>query len=202
LLLFILAYKPLSKIFGQICLLFSIILFGYCCIPPSTQTTVHIREHGITHETRNSPVIYVYFDQSYSTEEKVQMSLTFGRFAAIGLRSRFVESHSFFLKDVYVRNSEETFTQSDLGMYSSHTSYIQVPINRMESFHQLQMIFMHEIGHWLGMKHICMEHERNIRSDCSSVGYGNAIMNPINVPAMPASFSELDRLEFQRINHL
>jgi hypothetical protein len=130
------------------------------------------------------------------------MSLTFGRFAAIGLRSRFVESHSFFLKDVYVRNSEETFTQSDLGMYSSHTSYIQVPINRMESFHQLQMIFMHEIGHWLGMKHICMEHERNIRSDCSSVGYGNAIMNPINVPAMPASFSELDRLEFQRINHL
>lgn len=192
----------MNKFIVQVCLLFSIILFGYCCAPSTSQTSQHILDQGITHELRNSSVIYIYFDQTYSTEEVNQMVLTFGRFSAIGLRARFVASQNFNFKDIYVRNSEETFSQSDLGMYSNRTSYIQVPINRMESFHQLQMIFMHEIGHWLGMKHICLDHERNIRSDCSPVGYGNAIMNPINVPAMPASFSEFDRLEFQRINHL
>ena len=191
----------MNKVLGHVCLLFLIALFGYCCVPPTIVERNQNREHGITNEVRNSEIIYVYFDSSYSAEEKKQMLLTFDRFQVIGLRPRLVESRSFYMKDVYVRNSDEFFSQSDLGLYSSNTSYIQVPINRIESHHQLQMIFMHEMGHWLGMKHVCIESERFVRTDCSPVGYGNAIMNPINVPAFAANFTILDQQEFQRINH-
>jgi len=174
-------------------------------MPPSPNRNTQFnsrRERGITHELRNSEIIYIYFDPSYSALEKKQMTLTFDLFRVLGLRPRLVESFTFEVRDVYVRNSDEFFSQSDLGLYASNTSYIQVPTNRIESRHQLQMIFMHEMGHWLGMKHVCVESERLLRIDCSPVGYGTAIMNPINVPALAAVFSRLDQLEFQRINHL
>lgn len=167
----------------------------------SSSRTENYRERGITNEIRNAEIIYVYFDPSYSLQEKKQMILTFERFRSLGLRPRLVESTSFFVKNVYVRNSDEFFGQTDLGMYSSNTSFIQVPANRIESTHQLQMIFMHEMGHWLGMRHVCLESERFLRKDCSPVGYGVAIMNPINVPVFAAVFTALDQAEFQRINH-
>ncbi len=42
---------------------------------------------------------------------------------------------------------------------------------------QFKTAFMHEIGHSLGMYHVCRANEQ--RSDCSTVGRGLAIMNPL-----------------------
>lgn len=63
----------------------------------------------------------------------------------------------------------------------------------------------HEIGHALGMKHICRRTEEV--SDCSPVGYGEAMMNPyyhevdlsgdfVNPSENP---TELDLAEFRRV---
>ena len=41
---------------------------------------------------------------------------------------------------------------------------------------EFKSAFMHEIGHSLGMGHVCTSHDRD--SDCSPVGRGLAIMNP------------------------
>jgi hypothetical protein len=41
---------------------------------------------------------------------------------------------------------------------------------------EFKTAFMHEIGHSLGMQHVCRPNEK--RSDCSSVGRGTAVMNP------------------------
>lgn len=42
---------------------------------------------------------------------------------------------------------------------------------------EFQTALMHEIGHALGMRHICQSSDMG-RTDCSSVGRGVAIMNP------------------------
>lgn len=69
----------------------------------------------------------------------------------------------------------------------------------------------HEIGHWLGMQHVC----RNVGEarDCSPVGYGAAVMNPSLTygddagPTIDTAYvgpvptfqpSELDLAEFRR----
>lgn len=42
--------------------------------------------------------------------------------------------------------------------------------------YQFKTAFMHEIGHSLGMNHVCRQSDN--RNDCSSVGRGIAVMNP------------------------
>lgn len=63
----------------------------------------------------------------------------------------------------------------------------------------------HEIGHVLGMRHICTHHQKT--NDCSPVGFGRAMMNPTLTegedPLAPVPFTdlptELDLLEFRRV---
>jgi hypothetical protein len=63
----------------------------------------------------------------------------------------------------------------------------------------------HEIGHVLGMRHICTYPQET--ADCSPVGFGRAMMNPTltegDDPLSPVPFTdrptELDLLEFRRV---
>jgi hypothetical protein len=77
---------------------------------------------------------------------------------------------------------------------------------------QFRTLFQHEIGHFLGMMHICTA--ANERPVCSPVGFGEAVMNPaINFQSFmnlnglryihrtPWQPTYLDRLEFQRVMH-
>lgn len=79
---------------------------------------------------------------------------------------------------------------------------------------QFKAAFMHEIGHSLGMSHICTTSDR--RNDCSPVGRGPAVMNPhllnetrnenslhtINVGVLPTwEIQDLDIREFCRIRN-
>lgn len=79
---------------------------------------------------------------------------------------------------------------------------------------EFKAAFMHEVGHSLGMSHVCRANEQ--RSDCSSVGRGVAVMNPnlvydsdrlggddfttVNVGALPTwELQSLDFREFCRV---
>lgn len=42
--------------------------------------------------------------------------------------------------------------------------------------HEFKTAFMHELGHSLGMIHVCRTQDN--QSNCSSVGRGSAVMNP------------------------
>lgn len=63
----------------------------------------------------------------------------------------------------------------------------------------------HEIGHVLGMAHVCKYAGET--SDCSPIGFGDALMNPIlgedSDPLTPIRFTdsptELDLMEFRRV---
>jgi hypothetical protein len=78
---------------------------------------------------------------------------------------------------------------------------------------EFRTAFMHEIGHALGMQHICLPSEE--RNDCSPVGRGFAVMNPNIVqestepehsidssdpgPVPTFEIQELDLREFERV---
>jgi hypothetical protein len=77
---------------------------------------------------------------------------------------------------------------------------------------ELQTMFMHEIGHAIGMLHVCRLSEKNIRNDCSPVGYGIAVLNPelhynedvgMNGNGLiPLSTIELQSLDFAEFNRV
>jgi hypothetical protein len=58
---------------------------------------------------------------------------------------------------------------------------------------------MHEIAHWIGLDHVCSEMQNENQQTCSPVGRGFAIMNPESQTNTEVFFSDLDILEFKRL---
>jgi hypothetical protein len=179
---------------------------GYQCSPQvRTHSTlsnplVVARQGGIRTELLQGQRIYVLFDGRFSVMERKAMTDTFGRFNHdLGLVPRITETHSPFVFDLYVLRSSQGMRESDLGLYEHNTSFIRIDPLRSASYNQLSSVFMHEVGHWLGMMHVCNGREALPRYDCSPVGRGDSIMNPFINPFRSAVFSEYDRLEFYRI---
>ncbi len=168
---------------------FLISLIGFRCGVNNTSTF---------YRSEQKDVLFIKLERGFTPEERLSIIETFNSFRTLGLRSRLVESRSDLVYDLKVENTELGLLQTDLGRHMGF-NVIRLATNRMVSNHQLKMVFMHEVGHWLGMHHICMGNEPQERiNECSSVGVGTAIMNPFNNPAMPAEFTALDSLEYQR----
>lgn len=168
-------------------------IFGFRC-------GININNNHTTtfYNSRQKDVFFIKIERGFTSEERTSLIETFNKFRALGLHSRFVESRSEIVYDLRVENTELGLLNTDLGRHMG-SNLIRLATNRMIGNHQLKMVFMHEVGHWLGMHHICLgnEPENRIR-ECSSVGVGAAIMNPFNNPAMPAEFTALDSLEYRR----
>lgn len=68
-------------------------------------------------------------------------------------------------------------TDDRIGIYTHGENLVEVDPGCSATDEQFQTIVVHEIGHWLGLRHIC--NSDNVTSDrCSDIGRGVAVMNP------------------------
>lgn len=178
-----------SNLSIKIFIFFLISLIGFRCGTNNTSTF---------YRSEQKDVLYIKLERGFTPEERISIIETFNTFRTLGLRPRLVESRSDLVYDLKVENTELGLLETDLGRHMG-LNVIRLATNRMINGHQLKMVFMHEVGHWLGMHHVCIGSEPEERiNECSPVGIGTAIMNPFNNPAMPAEFTALDSLEYHR----
>lgn len=183
---------------------------GFCCNNPN----IIVNHNGISIRNSNNTTlnrhagryqdnpIRIAFDRTFRTNEvetmkEVIIVLTkqFNRY--------FVVVSSIDQYDLYVENWNNPVNNSLIGLYIHHTNFIQIDSGRILSNRQLRATFLHEVGHWFGMLHVCRtEEERIRRADCSPIGVGEAIMNPSIGMNHRTVFSEIDYLEYQRVQNL
>ena len=111
--------------------------------------------------------------------------------------------------DVTIRLWRATNCTQMAGFYMPGTSEVHLDPHCAVDEMEFRTLTQHELGHFMGMVHICRTpHERDV---CSTVGFGEAMMNPNTVldtmyDASGRSFIHrtpyeptwLDRLEFWR----
>lgn len=85
-----------------------------------------------------------------------------------------------------------------MGLYTTGANYIEVAKSCTSSESQYQAVIVHEIGHWLGMRHVCLP-DRRTTDVCSPVGVGTALMNPYVGVTHSMSPVELDLSEYDRV---
>lgn len=91
-----------------------------------------------------------------------------------------------------------------VGRYLPGTRFMECDVVCAHGYGELRTCLAHELGHALGMKHICRQSGE--LTDCSPVGYGPAIMNPSGIdtdpfepmPAIGYVPTDLDLAEFRR----
>lgn len=89
-------------------------------------------------------------------------------------------------------------TDGKMGIYTLGTDLVLVDPNCIYSDLQFQAVVAHEIGHWLGMTHVC--DLGGLTSDtCSSIGQGRALLNPFLAWDHPADPTVLDIQEYNRV---
>lgn len=84
---------------------------------------------------------------------------------------------------------------SVIGCYVDGTRTVLIDADKILSDNQFIGTVIHEIGHWLGMNHVCTI--RGEASFCSAVGYGPAIMNPY---ISREHITELSPLDLRELN--
>lgn len=86
------------------------------------------------------------------------------------------------------------------GRWILGTSFVEIDPVCCRGFVQLRAVMGHELGHILGMSHVCFRSGE--APDCSPVGYGTAMMNPmLTNPGQDLAQAEptaLDLAEFRR----
>ena len=92
------------------------------------------------------------------------------------------------------------------GLYTLGSAVARIDESRTPGELAWESVAAHELGHWLGLQHVCRY--QGEAADCSPVGYGPAVMNPsVYEQALPdgadaiptTSFTTLDLLECNRV---
>lgn len=91
-------------------------------------------------------------------------------------------------------------TNNYIGLYTCGTNFIQIASSRIPSDEQIRTVFLHEVGHWMGMGHICSfsDDPNKVVGGCSEANYGRAIMNPSIGRTSAQEFTMLDVSEYHR----
>lgn len=136
--------------------------------------------------------------QGFSSAQKRLIVESLHNFIYFGINATLVERNPD-VTIVYWNNRQNNICLNGRGgEYRWGTNYILVDPNCTYSVQQFKATVEHEIGHFLGMQHICTNDGRTTDT-CSNVGRGDAIMNPylrLNHNLVP---SNLDILEFTKI---
>jgi len=66
---------------------------------------------------------------------------------------------------------------SGVGRFHVGSHYVEVDPECTQGYDELKTAVGHEIGHWLGLQHIC-QHPGDARDCDARAGYGVALMNP------------------------
>lgn len=85
-----------------------------------------------------------------------------------------------------------------LGSYTSDTDYVLVDPRCSTNDQQFRAVVVHELGHWLGMRHVCRP-DGKTTDVCSPVGRGEAVMNPITSVDQEPIPNRLDLAEYNRV---
>jgi hypothetical protein len=62
---------------------------------------------------------------------------------------------------------------------------------------QFRTVVVHELGHWLGMRHVCRT-DGWTSDSCSPIGRGEAVMNPTTGDTQSSIPGLLDIMEYNR----
>jgi len=104
---------------------------------------------------------------------------------------------------VYIDDGIQSGNRADCfaGVYYPSRGYVKLVPVCMTSSIEFESTLMHEVGHSMGMQHVCRR-DREV-SDCSSVGYGVSFMNPgldyVGTDT-ETSTSSLERGELDRVS--
>ena len=145
---------------------------------------------------RHPPTLRIQIESRFSSYEHRQFLEALPALRTLGFNP--VEVQQDQTHDVVIRYWDNLDPHSKLiGLTTWDTDYVQIASARVASEPQLRAIVLHELGHWLGMNHVCLFPGE--RPTCSTVGYGVAIMNPEITLDHVQVYTNLDILEFRRV---
>jgi hypothetical protein len=158
--------------------------------------------HNITLQRPNNyRDIIVYIDSKFTFLEHEYIKEALNNLIYFHIRAYPTNnSRNYNIRILRWLNRKEC-TDSIYGLYRNNTNYILFDPKCVFTREQFIIGIQHEIGHWLGMNHICQPDRRNSTGVCSPVGFGNAIMNPFTDLAAGTIPSKLDLLEYNRIQN-
>ena len=140
-------------------------------------------------------VIRIEIDSRFTNYEHQEITKALEHLSTLNLR--FVEvSNNPDLSIKFWRNPE--IHSIIIGLHRINQDVIYVDSMRATTEDQLRALVLHETGHWLGMRHVCLDGREPTKYDCSNVGYGVGIMNPIILSNHIQDFTDLDIREFRK----
>lgn len=165
------------------------------------------RPPGLVNETTEAPqsfhcppkIIRVQFDSAFTPRERFLAISALSKINLLNVFPLAVEDHP----DLLVRHwrnfrcVEGEHREQTLGFYTNFQNSVWIAPGCIDSDREYQTVVIHEIGHWLGMRHICRANRRTT-DGCSPVGLGIAVLNPYLDSLNTPDVSSLDRIEYNR----
>lgn len=181
------------RVFFKLILAILLVVSGFVFSLPPTEKEIH--EQRVCGILKTHRTIKIFADQSIQPRERLMIESTLGRFNVFdGLTV--VEVQNRANADITITNRSNLGNDGIIGIQPPYSNLIYLNVGNILTDLQFQAVFMHETAHWIGLRHICVANERE---ECSNVGKGIAIMNPITDTNPPVYFSGLDSLEFRRV---
>lgn len=187
--------------FLRLIVVFLIIILGFSFEKPASKycNLEHASSHEVTvaNLLKGDRTIKIFLDASFNERERLIFRDTLKRFNAFRLKVFLISNKKDF-HHIDIANMQN-LGRNVIGLYPVGSNQIYINVNDISTDLQLQAVFMHEIAHWIGLGHVCLEMQNVNQQTCSSVGRGFAIMNPETQTNTEVFFSHLDILEFKRI---
>ena len=172
------------------------VCFGFYSSGPTTDKEQHQILVGYILKTHRP--IKIFLDESIPPRHVDLIKQTLNRFIVFDdMRVEITDSRE--LADIVAYKRNNLSIDGVIGLHPQYSNEIYLDIENIVTDLQFQAVFMHEVSHWIGLQHVCFLKERK---ECSPVGIGFAIMNPVTDDHPQMFFTQLDILEFKRVKNL
>lgn len=158
-------------------------------------STLQRARRGLTSRNCTSDEIRISLDRTFPNNYASIINDVLPLLSRWDVRGRVVTNGNY---DLYIRNWAKTCSEPALGRYTHGTGFVDISPECTYTETQFRAVVLHEIGHWLGLDHICMP-SGETTDHCSPVGRGRAIMNPYIAYDHPLEITELDLAERRRV---